>query len=53
VLEKKEGEVKVHYLPYKTSNRDEWISESEESLQRMAMAFTHSTQMNDDKDTAF
>jgi len=53
VLEKFKKGVKVHYLPYDNSKRDEILDDSEENKLRMSMAFSNSTHMVDEKDLSF
>lgn len=48
-----DGEAKMHYLPYDNSKRDEWLQDSEEDSARIAMAFSKSTYLAEDKDEAF
>ena len=47
------GEVRVHYLPYDNSKRDEWLKDTREDQARIAMAFSKSTYLADNKDDAF
>lgn len=50
---KKDGGWKAHPLPYDNPKRDEWLDDSEESRARMAMAFSKSSFMGEDKEEAF